>query len=140
MPPAPLPPELERFLAKPRPAVVGTLTADGRPVTTPCWYEWAEGGRLVLSMETGGRRHRNLQRDPRLSLTVLGDSWYDQVSLVARAVEFRPDPEYADIDRLSMHYLGEPYEDHSYDGTTVLAEVERWQIYGDPGGAARGLM
>ena len=129
----PLPSELERFLLEPRPAVVGTVNAAGRPVTTPCWYEWTEDGRILLSMETDGPRHENLERDVRLSLTVLGDSWYDQVSLLARAVEFRPDDDFADIDRLSMRYLGQPYEDHSYSGTTVIAQVEAWHAYGNPG-------
>jgi len=134
VPPAPLPPELERFLRAPRPAVVGTLTRAGRPATTPCWYAVTDEGRLLLSMLRGGRREQNLRRDPRLSLTVLGDDWYDQLSVLARAVEFRDDTDHADIDLLSDHYLGEAYDDRTYVGTTVLAEIERWTTYGNPGG------
>ncbi len=88
MPPAPLPPELERFLAKPRPAVVATIGRDGSPVTAATWYEWADG-RILLSMEVSGYRIRNIRRDPRVSLTVLGDSWYSHVSLPVRVVRAR---------------------------------------------------
>jgi hypothetical protein len=76
---------------------------------------------------------RNLRHDQRVSLTVLGDSWYEHVSLLGRAVEFREDRDLADIDALSRRYLGEPYDDRSYRGTTVVAEIDHWHTYGNPG-------
>ncbi len=132
MPQAPLPPELDRFLQAPRVAIVGTVTPQGAPVTTPCWFDWAEG-RFTISMSSDGPRLRNLQNDPRVALSVLGEDWYEHVSLLGRAVEYRDDPDLADIDALSQRYLGEPYEDRSYRGTTVVATVERWHTWGDPG-------
>ena len=48
----------------------------------------------------------------------------------ARAVEFRPDPERADVDALSQRYLGEPYRDHTYVPVTVLAAIEGWHAFG----------
>jgi hypothetical protein len=133
VPLAPVPPELDRFLRAPRVAVVGTVRPDGRPVTTP-WYDWSEG-RFLLSMAADGPRIRNLRNNPRVSLTVLGEDWYDQVSLLGRIVEEREDLDLADIDALSHRYLGEPYDDRSYRGMTVRAEVEWWYIWGDPGGS-----
>jgi hypothetical protein len=67
---------------------------------------------------------------------VLGDDWYNQLSILGRAVEIREDPELADIDALSHRYRGEPYEDRSYNGISVLVEVDRWHTWGDPGGEA----
>jgi PPOX class probable F420-dependent enzyme len=136
MPPAPLPPELQRFLAKPRRAVVGTVRKDGSPVTTPCWYGVAEDGRIVLSMGQESHRLRHLRGEPRVALTVLGDDWYAHVSILGRAAEFRSDDELADIDALSNRYVGEPYEDREYRGMTVLVEIDRWHTWGDP--AAEG--
>ena len=46
-----------------------------------------------------------------MSLTVLGESWYRHVSLQGRIVEFKADTDFADIDRLSRHYGGNPYPD-----------------------------
>lgn len=132
MPSAPLPAEFERFLEAPRKAVVSTVRPDGAPVTTATWYEWA-GGRIVLSMGGGGRRLRNIRHEPRIALTVLDDNWYSHLSLLCRVVEIRADPDYADIDRLSMRYEGTPYPDHDYEAVTVLAAVERWHTFGDPG-------
>jgi PPOX class probable F420-dependent enzyme len=132
MPRAPLPEELLAFLAKPRMAVVGTVRADGSPVTTPCWYALDLDARIVLSMDEASHRLRHLHSDPRIALSVLGDDWYSHVSILGRAVEVQPDPDLADIDALSRRYLGEPYDDRDYRGVTVLAEIERWHTYGDP--------
>jgi PPOX class probable F420-dependent enzyme len=136
MPRAPLPPDLRRFIEKPRHAVVGTARPDGSPVTTPCWYGVTDDGRIMLSMSEDSHRLRHLQSDPRLSLSVLGDDWYSHVSFLARALESRPDTDFADIDALSLRYEGVPYEDRSYRGVTVLAEIESWHTWGDPAAEA----
>ena len=136
MPLAPLPDKLLAFLAKPRIAVVGTVRDDGSPVTTPCWYGLEPGRGIALSMDEASHRLRHrlrhLQADPRLALTVLGDDWYSHVSILGRAVDFRPDHDLADIDALSHRYLGSSYEDRTYRGVTVHAEIDRWHTYGDP--------
>ena len=136
MPAAPLPPELAAFLAGPRRAVVGPVRDDGTPVTTACWYGLQDDGRILLSMDRDSHRLRHLRAEPRVALTVLGDDWYNQLSLLGRAVETREDSGLADIDALSHRYLGEPYEDRSYSGVSVLFEVERWHTWGDPAGEA----
>jgi PPOX class probable F420-dependent enzyme len=136
VPAGPLPPDLLAFLRGPRSAVVGTVRADGSPVATACWYGLQEDGRILLTMDRDSYRLRHLQGEPRVALTVLGEDWYSQLSLMGRAVEFRDDPELADIDALSRHYLGEPYEDRSYAGVSVLFEIERWYTWGDPAAEA----
>jgi len=132
VPTAPLPAGLLAFLHGPRRAVVGTVREDGCPVTTACWYGLQEDGRILLSMDRESHRLRHLRGEPRVALTVLGDDWYNQLSLLGRAVEFRDDAQLVDIDALSHRYLGEPYEDRSYTGVSVLFEIERWHTWGDP--------
>src|ERR671922_2430481 len=132
MPSAPLPPELRASLASPRPPVVGTFRADELPGPPACWYGLEPDGRVLLTMDRDSFRLRHLQANPHVALTVLGADWYNQLSLLGRAVEFREDDDLADIDRLSQHYLGEPYEDRDYSGMTVLVEVDRYHTWGDP--------
>jgi PPOX class probable F420-dependent enzyme len=136
MPAAPLPSELRAFLAGPRQAVVGTVRDDGSPVTTACWYGLQDDGRILLSMDRDSHRLRHLRGEPRIALTVLGDDWYNQLSILGRAVEFHEDADLVDIDGLSQQYLGEPYEDRSYNGVSVLVDIERWHTWGDPAGEA----
>jgi PPOX class probable F420-dependent enzyme len=136
VPGAPLPPELQRFVAKPRHAVVGTVRNDGTPVTTPCWYGVDADGRIVLSMGEDSHRLRHLRANPRVAMTVLGDDWYSHVSLLGRVVELREDEAHEDIDGLSQRYEGGPYSDRTYRGVTALVEIERWHTWGDPAGEA----
>jgi PPOX class probable F420-dependent enzyme len=138
VPATPLPAELQRFVAKPRPAVVGTVRADGAPVTTPCWYGIDDQRRVVISMSHDSHRLEHIRANPQVALTVLGDNWYSHVSLLGRAVEMRSDDDLADIDALSRRYEGEPYEDRDYRGMTVFVEVERWHTWGDPAAEADG--
>jgi len=136
MPAEPLPDPLLAFLLGPRQAVVGTVRSDGTPVTTACWYGLQGDGRILLTMDRDSHRLRHIRGEARVALTVLGDDWYNQLSLLGRAVEIREDPDLVDIDELSHRYLGEPYEDRSYNGVSVLFEIERWHTWGDPAGEA----
>ena len=79
-----------------------------------------------------GHRINHLRSEPRLALTVLGDSWYNHLSLLGRAIEFRDDAEFSDIDRLAQRYLGKPYYDRTYRGVSVIAQIERWHVFGRP--------
>ena len=133
MPTGPLPPHLDAFLGAPRPAVVATLRRDGTQITAGTWYGWRDG-RVILVMDAGCARERKLRHDPRVALTVFGDSWYQHVSLNGRVVEFRPDAGLADIDALSQAYRGVPYpRSDDLSLVTAVIEVESWRTYGDPG-------
>jgi PPOX class probable F420-dependent enzyme len=136
VPPAPLPTELQRFVAAPRHAVVGTQRDDGAPVTTACWYGLDDDGRLILSMSHDSHRLRHIRANPRVALTMLGDNWYSHVSILGQAVELRSDDDLADIDALSQRYEGVPYEDRDYRGMTVFVRVDHWHTWGDPAAEA----
>jgi flavin reductase (DIM6/NTAB) family NADH-FMN oxidoreductase RutF len=112
---------------------VGTVRQGGVPVTTACWYGLEPDGRVLLTMDRNSHRLRHLRSNPHVALTVLGEDWYSQLSLLGRAVEFRDDPDLVDIDALSNRYLSVPYEDRSYEGVTVLVVVDRYHTWGDPG-------
>jgi nitroimidazol reductase NimA-like FMN-containing flavoprotein (pyridoxamine 5'-phosphate oxidase superfamily) len=74
VPDAPLPNELRPFVEAARPAVIGTVRPEGAPTTTATRYGW-EDGWLLLSMTSREPRLRNVRAEPRVSLTILGDSF-----------------------------------------------------------------
>jgi hypothetical protein len=131
------PPEhVQAFLRAARPAIIGSLLADGSPSTVATWYLWLGGARLMLSTQKGGFRERNLGRDGRVALTVLGEDWYDYVALRGRVVEMRADPDWVDLDALSQHYWGVPYpRDAGYYPSTVIVEVDTWREFHSEGRA-----
>jgi PPOX class probable F420-dependent enzyme len=129
MPKPPLPPELDEFLSHPNPSVIATLRQDGSPHSTATWYLW-ENGRVLVNMDEGRKRLEYLRHDPRVSLTVLGaDEWYRHVTLVGRVVSLDPDPELKDIDRLSRHYMGNPYSQRDRGRVSAWIEVESWHSW-----------
>jgi PPOX class probable F420-dependent enzyme len=130
VPVGPVPDHIDAFLRAPRPAVMGTLLADGSPSTVATWYLWLGDNRVLFSHHQGGFRERNLIRDGRVALTVLDDDWYDQVSLRGRVIEMRADPDWADVDAICRHYRGVAYpRDAEYHPSTVIVEVDAWHEF-----------
>ena len=130
MPRPPLPDETAALLAKPNPAVITTLGADGQPVSVATWY-LLDGDRILVNMDESRKRLGHLRRDPRVSLTVLDEaSWYTHVSLQGQVVEMHEDVGMADIDRLAVHYTGKPYRNRDRGRVSAWIEVDRWHGWG----------
>jgi PPOX class probable F420-dependent enzyme len=73
--------EQRAFLEAPRFAVAATISADGLPHQTVVWYALdGNDDELVLSTPSGSLKHRNLLRDPRLSVCVEDGFRYVTVS------------------------------------------------------------
>ena len=87
-------------------AVLATINPDGSPHTTVMWVA-RDGDDLLFSTVEGRVKHRNMLRDPRVSVTVW-DSADPEISVDLRGrVSMTPDP-----GRLLDIQLS-----HKYDGT-----------------------
>jgi PPOX class probable F420-dependent enzyme len=130
----PLPDDVRAMLAKPNPAVITTLRPDGQPVSVATWYLLVSddaGDRILVNMDEGRKRLDYLRHDPRVSLTALDESsWYTHVSLQGRVVELTDDPDLVDIDRLSVHYGGDPYPARDRKRVSAWIEIDRWHGWG----------
>ncbi len=131
MPTPPLPEDVAALLARPNPAVMATVRADGQPVTVATWYLLEDDGRILLGLDAGRARLRHLRADPRVSLTALAEGdWYTHVSVQGRVVSTVDDEELRDIDRLSRHYTGNAYPDRVRPRVSVHVEIETWHGWG----------
>lgn len=63
------PEELDEFLRTERTCRVASVGADGSPHNTPLWFVW-DGECLWLNSLVRSQRWTDLQRDPRVSVTV----------------------------------------------------------------------
>ena len=73
--------EIRRLLDGRHFAVLATLNPDGGPQTSAMWVG-REDDEVLFSTVAGRRKHRNLERDPRLSVTILdADDPYNYVEL-----------------------------------------------------------
>ena len=90
-------------------AMLATLYEDGSPHATVTWVDAADGHVLVNTAE-GRRKDRNLRRDPRTAVTVIGEDFYQWASIQGSVVARVTGPEAeAHIDTLSRRYDGEPW-------------------------------
>ena len=97
------------FLNEPHVAVLATVSPAGRPQATPVWY-LLEGDEIVVNTSKGRVKLHNLEKNPRLALTIVdAKNMYHYVQIQGRVVRFDQEHGARDIDRLSMRYHGKPY-------------------------------
>lgn len=122
-------------------ATVACLNPDGSPHTSVVWVK-TDGGDILFSTVKGRRKHRNILRDPRVSILVMdsGNPYrYAEVRGIATMID---DPEADLIQELSRKYTGRPWDVHP-DGERVIVRITpkryscvewcRWAGRGLPG-------
>lgn len=90
-PPDPITPAIRAFLDVPRFASVATVDPDGAPRQAVAWYRLEPDNRILLNSRTPRRWCTNLQRDPRISLSVTdqadGYRWLGITGVVEEVVD-----------------------------------------------------
>jgi PPOX class probable F420-dependent enzyme len=110
------------LLERPVFAALATVRTDGWPLSNPMWFLW-DPGEGVIKLTHTTRRHtfRNIQREPRVSLSMADpdDPYrYLQVRGVVESIE--PDPEGAFYQVLQRRYRGYATEVKDRDVRVVL--------------------
>ena len=105
-----IPDDVRALLDAPNIAHIGTVLPDGAPHVVPVWIG-VEGERIVFLTSPGSRKARNIERDPRVAISVAD---HDRPNVMAhvrgRVVErLDGDAGWEVIDRLSHRYIGGPY-------------------------------
>jgi PPOX class probable F420-dependent enzyme len=107
-------------------AHVATINPDGTPQVNPVWIEY-DGQHVVFNSEKKRLKVRNLERDPRVTVTVTdAANPYKYVEVRGRVVEIVPDE--AAIDRLAKKYIGQdkyPWNKPGDVRVTVRIEPEK---------------
>ena len=104
-----LPPELLALLKQPSTCYIATTMPDGSPQVTQVWCDTA-GEHIVINTVEGHQKARNIERDPRVAVTVSDPahpSCYHAVR--GRVVDVTRDGGVEHIEALSERYLGRPY-------------------------------
>jgi PPOX class probable F420-dependent enzyme len=105
-----IPPEARRLLEEPNFAHLATLMADGSPQSTPVWVD-LDGDVVVCNTVRGRTKTGNLERDPRVALSVHDPAApYSYVQVRGRA-ELIDEGAVDMIHRLSRKYRGRDFSD-----------------------------
>lgn len=108
-------------------AHLATVLPDGSPHSVPLWTIVVDG-RIAFFTQPQSRKARNLERDPRVALSVVDrDNPYRRAWARGRVgATLQGDEALAVIDRISDAYIGRPFPMRS--GTVYLVDVERSDV------------
>ncbi len=86
-------------------AHVATIGPDGEPQSSPVWYDW-DGERVKISQTTTRQKYRNVQREPRISLSIHDpDNPYRYLEIRGRVDRIENDEGNAFINAMAKKYM-----------------------------------
>jgi hypothetical protein len=102
---------------------------DGSPRNHVVWV-WREGDRVVIATSKGHRKAQDMERDPRVALSLYDHlDPYRMAALRGEVVEIRPHDNLELMDRISYKYTSNPFPDRhselSYYVVGITSAYER---------------
>ena len=119
--------EVRDLFRGPNYAHVATAMPDGSPHTVPVWIDVDDHDRLVFYKENSSVGLKNLQRDPRLAISIVDvENPYRSALARGRVLEFRGEPSAGSWLRAqAVSYTSKPYPDPlPGPGTLVVVEAQ----------------
>jgi PPOX class probable F420-dependent enzyme len=106
-------------------AHVATLGPDGEPQNNPVWFGW-DGELLRFSQTTARQKYRNVQREPRVALSIVDPANPYRYLEIRGAVErIDPDPDNAFINSMAKKYMDQDVYPWSPPGEVRVVIVVR---------------
>jgi PPOX class probable F420-dependent enzyme len=123
--------DLLDLLRMPATCYVATINADGSPQLTQTWVD-TDGEHVVINTVQGFVKLRNMERDPRVAVTIDDPAnriRYKQIQ--GRVVETTTEGGAEHIEAMSRKYTGQPYAWYGgRDQVRVIVKIEADKISG----------
>jgi PPOX class probable F420-dependent enzyme len=104
-----LPEDLTALLRQPSPCFLTTLMPDGSPQLTQTWVD-TDGEHVIINTVQGFQKVRNVQRDPRVAVSVADQSRPSRYYAIrGQVIGITTEGGGEHIDTLAQRYLGTPY-------------------------------
>ncbi|HET8588053.1 MAG TPA: PPOX class F420-dependent oxidoreductase [Nakamurella sp.] len=119
-----LPPEAVAMATGRNFAVFTTLRPDGHPAAQVMWVD-ADQECILINTEKHRRKFRNVQRDPRVTVTLINSAnpynYIEVRGTVVEVVEGQPARDH--IDKLAWRYFGRPYDPAAIQSERVILRI-----------------
>src|SRR5919205_65174 len=103
--PTTIPSEYLDLFQKPAFGSLATLNPDGSPQVTPVWTDF-DGKNIIVNTAKGRVKHRNLQREPRVAISIFDpENPYRYLGIQGRVTEMTETGADAHIDKMAKKYL-----------------------------------
>ena len=125
----PLSDKAKAFLKEPVIVHIATLMKDGSPQVTPVWAD-TDGEHIVINTSEPRQKTRNMERDGRVGLSIMGME-NSQRGMQVRGIvrEITKTGANDHIDSLSLRYTGNPkYQRHQEGVDRVIVRIEPTRI------------
>ncbi|SED09220.1 PPOX class probable F420-dependent enzyme [Streptomyces misionensis] len=113
--------------------VVGTVQPDGSPQMSPVWVK-RDGDDLLFSTTVDRRKKKNLDRDPRVTVTVMDPEQPYEYAEIRGTAEMTAEGARDLIDELSLKYTGKKYAefnpDSVHDADRVVVRITPRKVVG----------
>jgi PPOX class probable F420-dependent enzyme len=118
-----LTPQDVELLSEAQIANVATVMADGTPQVTPVWID-TDGEHVLFNTAKGRVKHRNLERNPKVAISVVDKNDPYRLVVLRGTAEFVDEGADAHIDKLAKKYLGvDSYPGRKADEQRVIVKV-----------------
>ena len=126
-----LPDGLLALLHEPSLCFVSTIMPDGSPQLTETWVD-TDGEHILINSVAGFQKIRNIERDPRVALTVADAKNPARYFAVrGRVLNVTADGAVDHIEKLAQRYLGGPYPWYGgRDQIRLLVTIEAGTVSG----------
>lgn len=126
----PLPDSLARLVEGPNFAMLTTLFEDGSPQTQVMWVD-ADDEHLLINTEVHRAKYANVQRDPRVAVTIWDrENPYRYVEVRGRVVGEVGGQQARDhIDALAQRYFGRDYDPDNIQSERVILRIAPERIH-----------
>ena len=106
-------------------ATLTTMLPSGYPMTHVMWVD-ADQEHVLINTEVHRAKYKNVQRDPRVSVTIIdADNPYKYAEVRGDVVEeIRGQEARDDIDRLSHKYNGTDYDPSAIQSERVILKIK----------------
>ncbi|GCE10763.1 PPOX class F420-dependent oxidoreductase [Tengunoibacter tsumagoiensis] len=114
-------------------AHIATVGPDGSPQSSPVWFDW-DGTYLRFGHTRKGQKFHNLQREPRVALSILDpENAYHYLELRGKVIKIEDDTDNHFVNAMAKRYMGldvYPYRQPTDQGIIVTIKPEHFTAMG----------